>query len=1762
MKRNRMHGKPNNGRQNVGRRVTSCVLAGVLAASPLAGILQAEQGMAVYGLERQQVVTYEYYTRTLGHVVPASWLFVGTYLMDARALTPQLYQAALDSRAVYNQPIAYYTSELDNGEWKNVEGAGSLTTILPVAGKVSEETLYPYLVMVVVNEDGIPRDPVSGEPVDIYNLNDPYQMENIPEFQALLNYYQNGDMDDLENGAGEYYDRMLYSFFEDDNRIDYDRDSLDVQNAYNEYQTIMNSSGSRAQEELEQLWEDAWNQNQAAYPEEYRDLMLVMRNWPNIRDTITDQADADEAAVNELYQAVTKKGMEEEGDAALSVVRQVDAIRHAEIYYNLLENEQLLGSYGYNSMAETDDLMARHAEAVSVLANLAVETDRAEAAVLKLRDEEAALNTEKESHEKAIADETEEWDAFWKEELPDSNRTSEEAAAVRIEQLENELADKKELLVPIQENYEKLDAELNLVLDETVDLTNEQQALADEIDAYEQALAEQIANTDERVQELEQELQDLQARQNAANGRIAEYEAAVERSQVLTEKRDTLQAVMEQEQQKLSDLEQEAERYSTSRFTAFVNRDKTYDPDKKYALDSEVEAQKRVITSLDGMISSVVLELGEVDAVIREIEPDLDLAAEIKEAQRAVDEDIPDLRVRMIQLQTQTDQEIEDRQEMLANLSDPYQQQLRRLSDANDQYHVAEADYQAAKAEVDEVQKQIDTLQKKIEAYHTSIAAHEQAIENANHGIALKEAAIEVAQEPVDQLNAEADALQEEVDTLEGMLNQADTSIQSAYKKRAEVLALQLTSLEQHNTALESRKEAKEQEKDAELANAKNQYEHDSLVIEDMERQTVELDEEYSDLIENHQKNLEELDADMENRLRMLAKEQAAMDDEQLNTLKEQRTLTGRQLADGDSYYLITDKRRRVELEAASLNQRIAYYEEEKAYYEDKLNSRWGWLSYYSYQNRLEDCNEALNYYQTILADRNSVIENCNQELQSFLDRYESQYGVRPTDFDRQQMELQDQYAELNEAIDRRMAELKAEYEATEAGIRREWKDQKERYQTEYETNIQENREKYNDLNRQIQTMKAESLKAWQEAQTRKLQADNQIADYEAQITETGAQITQCQNKIAQIQEGVDEIVSFGPSPSLVMLQDAVEHGHTELGRNYAYMDLPGAGGTFEADEQLVTIIEQAMTDCKKAEESYRTKSMQRGTTAAEYTRYILSRKVAANAPDEETSLPYLQMLVDLTNIENTEIEHATRELSLLYGWLLPFSMRDFRELKTEEAVEDYQYYIRGAADRDTLENAIIFVTGRLEYARSLQSEFEEAGKSAALEAHILWLENLLRALHEREIGDSDESYSSEELDLLEEKEQAIEEGNLVRARQIDELLKGLINNGSASDSGGSDKNPNEDDLEPTDYPINERPKPEAEIKELILESIEYDDYEIEPDLDRYAATPGDLGELMEELKDIGALPDYITEVDRVKENSYDNSYAYGDGSLDPDDDKNNVGGENANNPGDGNTGTDGNGGNGTSDNSNGGTGSDGTGGPGTGGDTNTNPNGTDNHSNSDNNGTGTTQAEISRDDIESMVKDYFDDDFYDLADVDQAVVVASVALAASNTENDSLNQDAKALLEDLLNSGNSLIYRQYMEDRTTEYVSLGAVDKNRRLTRFRYVKNYGENQTTMGMIGGGSANYTFTVGDNSVLKNNGTTDKMDYAAVEQTDQYIRNTSDKLYTYLDEDDAKRFLGVSCIYIDGTDWAILIPAGQEQTVTELAKRIERMLKADN
>lgn len=2149
--------------------------------------------------EASKAITYEYYTVKLKNTVPVSWLFVGTYLMSAKGVTPQVYQLALKSRDTYDQHIAFYTSELDGGQWKNIKDATNLNNITAASGSVTENDLFPYLITCVVGDDGIPRDPESGNPMDVFSTPDPYEMENIPELDGIEEYYRDLLQTDSSSSSESYRRQMLSWFFEYDNLDTYDRETLDVAEAYQQYQTV-----SSDPKKLEDLWDDAMKLSPSNFPIEYADLMMVMRNFPNVRDKVTDKADSELESLNALFTQLADEKLNEEADAVLYVSAQVDAARRAEIYYNLTQNENITGSFLQNRSDLIEELTLRREELNAQMMEMSASSDRAEAPVKKLRQEINALEDENTELQTLMDEEN----ATYKQEDPEE----------KLYQLNRELAVLEEEFTSIEEEYNRLNTALDEIVDESTDLDDSQSDLKNEIKDLRKQKKTNKEEAEAKLAKLAEEIQEKTDRYTKAELREEEYYEGIAQIEKWESNIARLEAAIRAETTNHDALKSEADVYTSSRLTASVDAGKIYDPEKKTDLDHQVAVSQKIIDTLTANLESVTQAKEALEPELEQLQEDLALGDSLEGLQQSYNDLKEALYSQLALDDASIDASIREKQEEIASLSEPFQESLRKLEEANNAYNEYLPTYETKLNEVSTKHEEVIACEKYIEQHETMISSMKEQIAVNKAQIRAKDAMILPLMPAWDCLEAQIAVLQDEVDELDVLIIKASTvtvedeirreaygNTRNSIEKRLELINVALTEAQQAqleiikaNSALLAEKKSyaaealtfmgaydddvaainkEEDEWDEKWQSAASKAEYDLYAYMNgaepdgiqkkitEEKNTIATYEAIISKMAPYLKNEETIKQragylEQKNTISTAISDDVSLlatldpDDESADEIRERITANKTQLAemnqslvsaDGlniesnqvaargaltESEINLTeiaslegvDDKAQKELDAAlreldterqkltqtkriydmligysnltyqgwidQMNKKIsdleneieevkhqydgwpkwirnAFHLDERAEEEAEMLSRQknsmvrrlqdverfpeyceknGLTDYVpgsdftvyakkKYAELLEKENElyanslngtpvqnyvekvqgikksheeelanwqiklaawetahegeiaalkqaitaaqnkldregqirqerllqAKQVYQTRVSDNqkktakiDETLAANNAVLKEFQEEIEAEFGARADEllakipglstyvadaanrrtlaelktyleerlsgvdidvsameeqksenehlqrvYEKQQQRLtsimdewtkkaaenttaknasysaarevwlnkqkeskkqeevvaaltetaasieleinqestvKDTHTKDRENLNKvkqvydRLAQYKNGYETTQrdlelaqseleglnsqiSDVRKTLKEkykedtaklleklQNDRNETEKKiagleknsdyvnyievlTEFDEALSQYGFLDYDITqgnfdsymaqkeaawAAELDAAKAAEDAAKAQLQtqldsvldsirqnerilndlfAEEDEADqnmiyawtditYSQEILNHGYQIRveaqqnvideakkaldEGEKRLQELKDAIDDyygepvaelaiqlaeadalyrsldyvdavhISSFGPSPTLNTLRDAAESGNPDMGRKFSNMkNYRGFLKLYSDDETLTNTIDSAYEACETSYASYTKQAMSRGETAADYTGFLMSRKVARNATNKDAAMPYLQMIVDLTNIEGGSVVHSAREISLLEGYLVPFAMSDFTTDKTEERMDDYHYYIRAITERDTIENSMIFVENRLEYAYSLETTFANEGKTELIQAHITWLENLLRALKELAgEGLDDDDTDSREAELIQDREEALEEGDLKRAKKIDDLLSKIKNGGGSGDDSNAGKNNNPDDLGPTDIDPNSRPKPEQEIMDLILEEIENPEYDINQDLPKFINVGGPMEELEKELE-------------KVK------NPANKDAILNPAPTGGEVGG--------GKTPS----------------------------------------------GSGT---DISSIDIDDGINDGLGHGIEDATDEEIAAAVEALSEIADTNPDDDLTKAINDLLNQLLSDGSSYVYEQYRADKSTEYVSMAAVDNCRRTSGFRYVKENDTELTTMTQVFGGSASYTFTNGSKSVLKNNGEKDSLSIAATRQTDKYVRGGEDTEYTYLCKEDAKKFMYVSGRYIKGTDMAILITSGMEPKIRKIVEALEeKMMLSD-
>lgn len=167
-----------------------------------------------------------------------STLLIGTHLIYLHSLNDQIYEIAMQSASDSGQDRMYYKSELAGGMWMDITDAGSISDISAggIAADVNEiNSLY---LTHHTRSNGITYDLRSQLPVCIFDITSVYELENLPELEALKLQY------DLmrESESKTYADRrnigLIRDFFATDVHTDetwqYDLQLAALQSYYNE----------------------------------------------------------------------------------------------------------------------------------------------------------------------------------------------------------------------------------------------------------------------------------------------------------------------------------------------------------------------------------------------------------------------------------------------------------------------------------------------------------------------------------------------------------------------------------------------------------------------------------------------------------------------------------------------------------------------------------------------------------------------------------------------------------------------------------------------------------------------------------------------------------------------------------------------------------------------------------------------------------------------------------------------------------------------------------------------------------------------------------------------------------------------------------------------------------------------------------------------------------------------------------------------------------------------------------------------------------------------------------------------------------------------------------------------------------------------------------------------------------------------------------------------------------------------------------------
>ena len=121
--------------------------------------------------------------------IESSTLAIGTHLIHLSALTDSIYEIAEQSAEESGQFQIYYKSELGGDAWFDITSASTLEEITTGGSPVQDEVIEALFFTHHTKSDKVTYDLRTGQAVNIFDIRDPYDLENLDELSPLKMKY-------------------------------------------------------------------------------------------------------------------------------------------------------------------------------------------------------------------------------------------------------------------------------------------------------------------------------------------------------------------------------------------------------------------------------------------------------------------------------------------------------------------------------------------------------------------------------------------------------------------------------------------------------------------------------------------------------------------------------------------------------------------------------------------------------------------------------------------------------------------------------------------------------------------------------------------------------------------------------------------------------------------------------------------------------------------------------------------------------------------------------------------------------------------------------------------------------------------------------------------------------------------------------------------------------------------------------------------------------------------------------------------------------------------------------------------------------------------------------------------------------------------------------------------------------------------------------------------------------------------------------------
>lgn len=121
--------------------------------------------------------------------VKNSTLIIGSHLIYLTSLNDSIYEIANKSAEEYNQHNIYYKSEIAGGIWYEISDASALSDITTEGVVVDKREIEELWLTHHTKSDGITYDLLTGKSKSVFDIENPYDLENMSELEPIKLQY-------------------------------------------------------------------------------------------------------------------------------------------------------------------------------------------------------------------------------------------------------------------------------------------------------------------------------------------------------------------------------------------------------------------------------------------------------------------------------------------------------------------------------------------------------------------------------------------------------------------------------------------------------------------------------------------------------------------------------------------------------------------------------------------------------------------------------------------------------------------------------------------------------------------------------------------------------------------------------------------------------------------------------------------------------------------------------------------------------------------------------------------------------------------------------------------------------------------------------------------------------------------------------------------------------------------------------------------------------------------------------------------------------------------------------------------------------------------------------------------------------------------------------------------------------------------------------------------------------------------------------------